>query len=88
MFHVSAAIYKMTMGDLHGRGMVQSTGVGAPMIAGGVALYTTSRGTEHNNASHQRYLDCLDLENFIRESYGKKKKKNHTHWLSKKFVYL
>ena len=30
----------------------------------GVKLYTISRGAAHNNESQQRYLDCLDLENF------------------------
>jgi len=35
----------------------------------GVNLFTISRGAEHNSESQQRYLDCLDLENFIQEIY-------------------
>ena len=31
----------------------------------GVALYTVSRGAEHNSGSYQRYLNNLDVENFI-----------------------
>ena len=34
-----------------------------------VELYTIIRGAEHNSESHQRYLNCRDLENFIQKSY-------------------
>ena len=59
---------KMTLCRPHGRVLVHSTEVGAPMYRG-VELYTISRGAEHNSESQQRYRNCRDLENFIWKSY-------------------
>ena len=43
----------------------------------GVKLYTISSGAEHNSESQQRYLDCLDMENFIPETYEEEQCKHH-----------
>ena len=58
----------MTMGGRHGCEMIQSIGVGASMVPRSQVIHHQQRCRAQQRVI-PTIIDCLDLENFIQESY-------------------